>query len=478
MLENRQSRDLITSFLVAIIIPIILGVFAPSIIIGLNVFFDFFLILFSIFILFRIVWDWVQNDVNVFSILLRYLRPVPPGAVYNSDLKKEALPLVTIGIIAIKGFLFLTINETIKSDFIFLPIGNPTASQKIISIFSSAFLHIDFAHLAFNMILLWGFGSALEPRIGWKRYVLFYFGAILGSNLLCYILLTLQSIQYNQPELISNFHSLGASGAVAGIMGLFIVRCYFAQVSLSVPILFFPLTIFSFFSFSMRINAPILVGLFFAFDLSGSIDQYQISGNNVNYWAHVGGYLTCIIFGISMGLHREADIDEIKTKAQRFSEKDCQLGNAELNYNNLLKINPNDLDALKFLFMSYRKRGSADAGLIFNRLLAATLAYDIKKAADLCREYAPMYLCYVSIDLKAKLGIHFYRNGELNFAKIFLEPVAETCGDYQPKAMLLLAKTLSALQNPETARFFLDRVIEKFPGTLFESEAEKLLTEL
>ena len=131
-------------------------------------------------------------------------------------------------------------------------------------------------------------------------------------------LLTIQASQLNQPELMSEFHSLGASGAVSGIMGIFIVRCFFAQISFSVPLLMIPIPILNFFSFPIRIQAPILVGLFFTFDLAGSVNQYNLSSGHVNYWSHVGGYLTCIVIGILMGLHREVDNDIAKTKSARF----------------------------------------------------------------------------------------------------------------------------------------------------------------
>jgi membrane associated rhomboid family serine protease len=417
-MSGNFSREFTTSLLAAIVIPLFLGLFARSIANWLYDVFFFIVLIFPFYILIRMIWEWIQEDKTALQILFRYVRPLPPGAIYNNELKQEGFPWITTGIIIINSIVFLLLPESWKDGLVFLPIGDPTVYERLFSVLTSAFLHADFSHLGFNMLFLWGFGSTLESRLGWKRFAGCYLAAIIGSNILVYLLLTIQASQLNQPELISEFHSLGASGAVSGIMGIFIVRCFFAQISFSVPLLMIPIPILNFFSIPFRIQAPILVGLFFTFDLAGSVNQFNLSGGHVNYWSHVGGYLTCIIIGISMGLHRETALDIAKTKSARYRRQECQSAETESSYNQLLTYEPENLEALNYLFTRHHQRNSSEAGKYFSRLLESSSTSDIKNAVELSREYLPRYLSDVSPKLAVRLGIHFFNNADLIPARL------------------------------------------------------------
>lgn len=179
---------------------------------------------------------------------------MPPGVIYNSDLKLDGLPVVTIIIITINVLLFFTIPESITDRFVFFPIGNPTLYEKLISVFTSAFLHGSLKHFGFNMIFLWVFGSALETRIGWRRFSGCYLIAIAGSKVLVWMLLSIQAHSSGNLELVNSFHSLGASGAISGIMGLFIVRCFYANVSIAVPVSMIPIPVAGVLSIPLRVS--------------------------------------------------------------------------------------------------------------------------------------------------------------------------------------------------------------------------------
>jgi membrane associated rhomboid family serine protease len=468
------------SLAVALVFPVLIGLFARTVVNGIRVIFLIIIFFFPLVMLCRMLWDWTQNNDSILSILLRYLRPVPPGAIFSNDLKRRGLPLVTICIIAVNCIVFVLVPDSAKSRYVFLPVGNPTGTAIVLSVFTSAFLHQGFRHLLFNMLFLWGFGSSLETRLGWRRFSFFYLAAIIGSTLLVYVMLTIQSQRLGRPELIAHFHSLGASGAIAGIMGLFVVRCFFARVDFSMPILAIPVpwAALGFFSFPLRLQAPVLVGFFFALDISGSVAQFHQAGGHVNYWAHVGGYLSCIVIGLLLGLHREAGPDAAKTRAGRFAIDTYRAADAEAGYHQVLASEPYDLEALAFVFERRHRCGSTKAGYSFARLLAALAAKDLAKAAALCREHFPRYLSNVPLDLRARLGLYFFRNAELIPARLCLERAADSQGPWQPKAMLVLAQTFSALDNTSLARQILEKVADRFSGTLFESEARRLLSEL
>ena len=475
---GNKNRDFISALTIAVIIPLLLGLFARPIAIWLYAAFIFIIVIFPIYILFRMIWEWTQEDKSITHILSRYLRPLPPGAIYNNDLKQKVFPFVTVGLIVLNTLIYLFILDSLKDRYCFLPIGDASVFAKFLSVFTSAFLHADLCHLGFNMLFLWGFGSTLESRLGWKRYTGCYFAAIIGSKILVYLLLTIQSSKLNNPELIKEFHSLGASGAVSGIMGLFIVRCFFARVSFSVPLLMLPIPVLNFISLPMRIQAPFLIGLFFALDLIGGIDQFNLGDSNINYWSHVGGYLTCITIGISFGMHREVDSDIVKTKSARYRNEKCRSAEAETHYHKVLTYEPENLEALNYIFIRHHQRNSSEAGKYFSRLLESSSTSDFKNAVELSREYLPRYLSDVSPKLAVRLGIYFFNNADLIPARYLLERAASHEGPWQPKSMLLLAKTFQGLGNIDMYKSLLKEICIVFKETQFNKEAKKLIDEI
>ena len=472
-------RDFIFALLVALILPLVLGIFAHSVLKWIRTIFFYTIMLFPLLVLYRIVWEWAQNDIPFLNSIVRFLRPVPPGAIYGNDLKRRGVPWVTMGLITLNILIYWTVPWSVKDRLLFFPKGNPDGLDIAVSFFAAAFLHANWSHVGFNMLFLWGFGSSLEPRLGWLRFAAYYLTAIVGSHVLVLVLLWLKAQNLGNPGLISHFHSLGASGAVSGIMGLFVVRCYFARVSMSVPLIMLPLSwpALSVFSFPMRLQAPALVGLFFAVDVAGSVVKFHGEAVRVNYWAHAGGYLTCMVIGLLLGLHREAGEDAAKTKAARFTKSEGRSGDAEVKYHQVLVYTPDDIEALTFLFQRHHARQSSQSGLYFARLLQAATMADVRSAAALCREYIPLYLSHVPAALVARLGLYLFRNGETGPARHLLERAADADGPWQAKAMLVLAQIFISLDNTDSARTILRQVMERFSGTLFDAEARRLLDE-
>jgi membrane associated rhomboid family serine protease len=145
----------------------------------------------------------------------------------------------------------------------------------VIPIFTAMFLHGGWVHVGGNMLYLWIFGDNVEDRVGHGRYLIFY--------LLCGVLATMAHIMFN-PE--SKMPSLGASGAIAGVLGAYILLYPRARVITLIPIFFFIEFI--------PIPAVVLLGIwflqqFFAGAMSLSVPSAQTGG--VAWWAHIGGFL-------------------------------------------------------------------------------------------------------------------------------------------------------------------------------------------
>jgi membrane associated rhomboid family serine protease len=143
---------------------------------------------------------------------------------------------------------------------------------------TSTFLHGGWLHLIVNMWALALFGPAIEDRLGHARFLLFYLACGVAGSL-TYLLLS--------PS--SNIPVLGASGAIAGVLGSYTLLFPFARVIVLVPILFLPL----FFS----IPAIVFTLLWLATQLlSGVVQLFSPEGSGgIAWWAHVGGFVAGLL---------------------------------------------------------------------------------------------------------------------------------------------------------------------------------------
>jgi len=151
-----------------------------------------------------------------------------------------------------------------------------TSGQQVMSFLTFMFLHGGFLHLIGNMWFLYIFGDNVEDRLGHFRYLVFYLLCGLASGV---------------SHLVINWHSkvptIGASGAIAGVMGAYFILYPRAKVLTLVPIFFF----FQFF----ELPAFVFLGIWFLFQfLSAAGASAQAGG--IAWWAHIGGFVFGVIF--------------------------------------------------------------------------------------------------------------------------------------------------------------------------------------
>lgn len=155
------------------------------------------------------------------------------------------------------------------------------------TLISSQFLHGGFLHLGGNMLFLWVFGNNIEEQLGRVSYVFFY--------LMCGALAALAQWAV---AMQSSIPSLGASGAIAGILGAYILRFPKARILTLVPLGIF-LTTF-------RIPALFFLGFWFFQQFLYGFASLQMTTNidtgGVAYWAHAGGFLVGLALGPPLGL--------------------------------------------------------------------------------------------------------------------------------------------------------------------------------
>ena len=160
----------------------------------------------------------------------------------------------------------------------------------IITMFVSMFLHGGWLHLGGNMLYLWVFGDNVEDRLGHGRYLLFYVA--------CGLIATLAHAAVNPG---SRVPSIGASGAIAGVLGAYIVLFPKQRVTTLIPIFIF-ITV-------REVPAVFLLGFWIVMQLffgAASMNGNLQSAGGVAYFAHIGGFVTGMILIVLLGGLRRA----------------------------------------------------------------------------------------------------------------------------------------------------------------------------
>jgi membrane associated rhomboid family serine protease len=158
------------------------------------------------------------------------------------------------------------------------------------SILTSMFLHGGFIHLAGNMLFMWIFGNNIEDRLGPFKYILFYLLAGVAGGL-AHVLAN--------PN--SQTPTVGASGAISGLLGAYIILFPHARVHaiVPIPILFFILG-------RIRLPAVVVLGMWFVSQFFVGQGQ-QAGGGGVAWVAHVGGFIAGVILILLFGGYRKRE---------------------------------------------------------------------------------------------------------------------------------------------------------------------------
>jgi membrane associated rhomboid family serine protease len=148
-----------------------------------------------------------------------------------------------------------------------------TLGQAFLPMLTSMFLHGGWMHLLGNMLFLWVFGSSVEEALGHFQYVVFYLFCGVGS-----------AIVHTAFNWGSRIPTVGASGAISGVMGAFIVLFPRARVTTLIPALFL--------FFTVQIPAFLMMGYWFLIQVFSGVASLGVSNQGgVAWWAHVGGFL-------------------------------------------------------------------------------------------------------------------------------------------------------------------------------------------
>ena len=191
---------------------------------------------------------------------------------------RRSVPLVTYGLIALNVLFFLVElsgGDPFIMKWAFVPsrfLANPGA--EFLTIFTSMFMHAGWVHLGGNMLYLWIFGDNVEDRFGPVKLLVFY--------LLCGIAATFAQLAFS---IGSDIPNLGASGAIAGVLGAYLIMFPQAKVSVMMGRGVIPMP------------ALVVIGFWIVLQFFSGVASIAGAADTggVAYMAHVGGFLAGVV---------------------------------------------------------------------------------------------------------------------------------------------------------------------------------------
>lgn len=204
----------------------------------------------------------------------------------DDDSSRRLTPTVTYVLIAINVLFFLlelSSGDAFIERWAFVPsrfLANPAGD--FLTLFTAMFMHAGWVHLLGNMLYLWIFGDNVEDRLGHSVFTVFYF--------LCGLAATFAQMAVNMN---SNVPNLGASGAIAGVLGAYIVMFPGQRVRVLMG------------RYVTTMSALVVIGFWILLQLFSGFSAFtassQTEGGGVAYMAHIGGFFAGLILAYVLG---------------------------------------------------------------------------------------------------------------------------------------------------------------------------------
>jgi len=245
--------------------------------------------------------------------------------------KLQQVPFVTIGIILINCLAtYLARRDMYFYDTYVLVYGLVPDQFRVGRLLTSTFIHDGYAHLALNMSMLYIFGREVERAMGKLEYVMFYIGACFAASIL-HVAIALYAMM---PAYYAGRAMVGASGAVAGVMGIYAVRFHrriFRFAGIEVPAL-------------LLIMAWLILQL--ALGIAG-LYRDEILGigvKQIGYWSHLGGFGFGIAVALLANMALQGEREYLVAEAKRHDSQGNLL-EAIQNHETLLRYDPDNADS-------------------------------------------------------------------------------------------------------------------------------------
>jgi membrane associated rhomboid family serine protease len=205
----------------------------------------------------------------------------------DDNSSERTFPIVTYALIALNVLFFfveLSGGDAFVKQWAFVPsrfLAHPSADFP--TLFTSMFMHAGWVHLGGNMLYLWIFGDNVEDRLGHGVFTIFYF--------LCGLAATFAQLMFNAGSDVPN---LGASGAIAGVLGAYIILFPQGRVRVLAG------------GRVVQMPALMVIGLWIVLQLFSGIGSISNTANTggVAYMAHIGGFVAGCVLTLVLGGRR------------------------------------------------------------------------------------------------------------------------------------------------------------------------------
>ncbi len=203
----------------------------------------------------------------------------------KDEIVSHTKPVVTYIILGVNiaVYLYELMLGVHKTDFIFqfgtIPYNlfNPTGIFSYFTILSSMFIHANFMHLLGNMLFLWVFADNVEDRLGHINFTIFYLVCGIAAVLLHSI---------TTPN--SSIPMVGASGAISGVLGAYLILFPRARILSLIPLGFFLRVAY--------LPALLFIGIWFLYQSIFGFATIGVKGGGVAYFAHIGGFAAGVLY--------------------------------------------------------------------------------------------------------------------------------------------------------------------------------------
>ncbi len=216
----------------------------------------------------------------------------------KDNLRSSKLPIVTYIILGINILVFLyqvslgSALESFFNQYGAIPnlLFHPTGLSSYTRLLTSMFMHGGFMHIFGNMLFLWIFADNVEDRFGHITFIFFYLVCGIAGALLHAV---------TAPN--STVPMIGASGAISGVLGAYILLYPKARVLALIP--------FGFFLRVTYLPSVLFLGIWFLFQFLSGLSSLGARGAGVAYFAHIGGFVVGLLFALPFRKKRKRNID-------------------------------------------------------------------------------------------------------------------------------------------------------------------------
>ncbi len=330
----------------------------------------------------------------------------------------------------------------------------------LLSPVTANFLHAGGEHLWGNMLFLFIFGLILEKRVGWKKFLLIFLVAGIISSIFPVYL----SIVTRQ-QIIS---SIGASGAIMGVMGAFAVRLFYKRIVFPLPLLGILSALLGLY-FKLRMNSLVLITCYFFWDLRFGLMELssEFVESGIDYWGHISGFLAGLILASRMRLDNEAVEEIMLERALTAIDITGSNQEAEKYFGYVLEINPERIEALVNLArLKKDQKENQKSQELYLKAIDILIARDPEKATELFAEYFLNFRRPLQPEKQLYLADFLVGTGRTDLAARALEILADdenTPESVRPHLLYRAARLLEKLDDCEAACYRYEQLLSKYP---------------